>query len=46
MAMFGDDEEMTVYRAGTQIPDKKAMAALFWHKMKLVVDTERISVYI
>ena len=27
MAMFGDYEEMTVYRPGTQIPDKKAMAA-------------------
>ena len=27
MAMFGEYEEMTVYRPGTQIPDKKAMAA-------------------
>ena len=27
MAMFGDYEEMTVFRPGTQIPDKKAMAA-------------------
>ena len=27
MSMFGDYEEMTVYRPGTQIPDKKAMAA-------------------
>ena len=27
MAMFGDYEEMTVYRPGTTIPDKKAMAA-------------------
>ncbi len=27
MAMFGDYEEMTVYRPGTSIPDKKAMAA-------------------
>ena len=27
MAMCGDYEEMTVYRPGTQIPDKKAMAA-------------------
>ena len=27
MAMFGDYEEMTVYRPGTQIPDNKAMAA-------------------
>ena len=27
MAMFGEYEEMTVYRSGTQIPDKKAMAA-------------------
>ena len=27
MAMFGDYEEMTVLRPGTQIPDKKAMAA-------------------
>ncbi len=26
MAMFGDYEEMTVYRPGTQIPDTKAMA--------------------
>lgn len=26
MAMFGDYEEMTVYRLGTTIPDKKAMA--------------------
>lgn len=27
MGMFGPYEEMTVYRPGTQIPDKKAMAA-------------------
>ena len=27
MAMFGEYEEMTIYRPGTQIPDKKAMAA-------------------
>lgn len=27
MAMFGDYEEMTIYRPGTQIPDKKAMAS-------------------
>lgn len=27
MGMFGDYEEMTVYRPGTQIPDTKAMAA-------------------
>ena len=27
MAMFGDYEEMTVYRPGTHVPDKKAMAA-------------------
>ena len=27
MAMFGPYEEMTVYRPGTQIPDKKAMLA-------------------
>lgn len=27
MAMFGPYEEMTVYRPGTQIPDKKKMAA-------------------
>ena len=27
MAMFGDYEEMTVFRPGTQIPDKKTMAA-------------------
>ena len=27
MAMFGPYEEMTVYRKGTRIPDKKAMAA-------------------
>ena len=27
MAMFGDYEEMTVYRPGTQIPDTKAMVA-------------------
>ena len=27
MSMFGDYEEMTVYRPGTQIPDKKATAA-------------------
>ena len=27
MAMFGDYEEMTIYRPGTTIPDKKAMAA-------------------
>lgn len=26
MAMFGDYEEMTVYRPGTTVPDKKAMA--------------------
>ena len=27
MALFGDYEEMTVFRPGTQIPDKKAMVA-------------------
>jgi hypothetical protein len=27
MGMFGEYEEMTVYRPGTKIPDKKAMAA-------------------
>ena len=27
MGIFGEYEEMTVYRPGTQIPDKKAMAS-------------------
>ena len=35
MAMFGDYEEMTVYRPGTTIPDKKAMLAKTAEHLKL-----------
>ena len=35
MGMFGPYEEMTVYRPGTQIPDKKAMAAKTAEHLKL-----------